>query len=91
MIGGVSIFGGAGSVIGVAIGTAAMAVIRNGLVLLQIGASWQLLLTGMVIVIAVAIDGVTSAHSLRAVARVRNRNDKKSKQGVEDEDVRNGS
>lgn len=58
VIGGASIFGGVGSVVGVAIGTAAMAVIRNGLVLLQIGASWQLLLTGMVIVVAVAIDGV---------------------------------
>jgi ribose transport system permease protein len=58
VIGGVSIFGGVGSVVGVAIGTAAMAVIRNGLVLLQIGANWQLLLTGLVIVIAVAIDGV---------------------------------
>jgi ribose transport system permease protein len=58
VIGGVSIFGGAGSVIGVAIGSAAMALIRNGLVLLQIGSSWQTLLTGGVIVIAVAIDGV---------------------------------
>jgi ribose/xylose/arabinose/galactoside ABC-type transport system permease subunit len=58
VIGGVSIFGGAGSVVGVVLGTAAMAVIRNGLVLLQIGASWQTLLTGAVIVIAVAIDGV---------------------------------
>lgn len=58
VIGGVSIFGGAGSVVGVVIGSAAMAVIRNGLVLLQIGASWQTLLTGSVIVIAVAIDGV---------------------------------
>ena len=58
VVGGVSIFGGAGSVLGVVIGTAAMAVIRNGLVLLQIGANWQLLLTGTVIVVAVAIDGV---------------------------------
>lgn len=58
VVGGVSIFGGAGSVVGVVIGTAAMAVIRNGLVLLQIGANWQLLLTGTVIVVAVAIDGV---------------------------------
>ena len=40
VIGGVSIFGGAGSVVGVVIGTAAMAVVRNGLVLLQIGANW---------------------------------------------------
>ena len=38
VVGGVSIFGGAGSVVGVAMGSAAMAVIRNGLVLLQIGA-----------------------------------------------------
>jgi ribose transport system permease protein len=58
VIGGVSIFGGTGSVIGVVIGTAAMAVIRNGLVLMQIGAMWQLLATGSVIVIAIAIDGI---------------------------------
>lgn len=58
VVGGVSIFGGAGSVIGVVIGTAAMAVIRNGLVLLQIGSTWQLLITGAIIVFAVGIDGV---------------------------------
>lgn len=58
VIGGVSIFGGAGSITGVVIGTAAMAVIRNGLVLLQIGSSWQVLLTGGVIVVAVSLDGV---------------------------------
>lgn len=58
VIGGVSIFGGAGTVLGVVIGTAAMAVIRNGLILLQIGAMWQLLATGVVIVIAISIDGV---------------------------------
>jgi ribose/xylose/arabinose/galactoside ABC-type transport system permease subunit len=58
VVGGVSIFGGAGSVIGVVIGTAAMAVIRNGLVLLQIGSTWQLLITGAIIVFAVSIDGV---------------------------------
>jgi ribose transport system permease protein len=58
VIGGVSIFGGTGSVIGVVIGTAAMAVIRNGLVLMQVGAMWQLLATGTVIVIAIAIDGI---------------------------------
>ncbi len=57
VVGGVSIFGGAGSVIGVVIGTAAMAVIRNGLVLLQIGSTWQLLITGAIIVLAVGIDG----------------------------------
>jgi ribose transport system permease protein len=58
VIGGVSIFGGTGSVVGVVVGTAAMAVIRNGLVLMQIGAMWQLLATGSVIVIAIALDGV---------------------------------
>lgn len=58
VIGGVSIFGGIGSVLGVVIGSAAMAVIRNGLVLLQIGAMWQLLATGSIIVAAVSIDGI---------------------------------
>jgi len=58
VIGGVSIFGGAGTVLGVIIGTAAMAVIRNGLILLQIGAMWQLLATGVVIAIAISIDGI---------------------------------
>jgi ribose/xylose/arabinose/galactoside ABC-type transport system permease subunit len=58
VVGGVSIFGGAGSVLGVVIGTAAMAVIRNGLVLLRIGSTSQLLITGAIIVLAVGIDGV---------------------------------
>ena len=58
VIGGISIFGGTGTVLGVVVGTAAMAVIRNGLILLQIGAMWQLLATGVVIVIAISIDGI---------------------------------
>jgi ribose/xylose/arabinose/galactoside ABC-type transport system permease subunit len=58
VIGGVSIFGGTGSVIGVVIGSAAMAVIRNGLVLLQISAMWQMLATGSIILVAVAVDGI---------------------------------
>ena len=41
-----------------------MAVIRNGLVLMQIGAMWQLLATGTVIVIAIAIDGIRRKVSL---------------------------
>jgi ribose/xylose/arabinose/galactoside ABC-type transport system permease subunit len=35
-----------------------MAVIRNGLVLLRIGSTSQLLITGAIIVLAVGIDGV---------------------------------
>jgi len=58
VIGGTSIQGGAGSVVGVVIGAALMATIRNCLVLLQIGDFWQLVVTGSIIVAAVALDSL---------------------------------
>jgi ribose transport system permease protein len=58
VIGGASIQGGAGSVIGVIIGAALMATIRNCLVLLQIGDFWQLVVTGFIIVAAVVLDSL---------------------------------
>lgn len=58
VIGGASIQGGAGSVIGVVIGAALMATIRNCLVLLQIGDFWQLVVTGFIILAAVVLDSL---------------------------------
>jgi ribose/xylose/arabinose/galactoside ABC-type transport system permease subunit len=58
VIGGTSIQGGAGSIVGVVIGAALMATIRNCLVLLQIGDFWQLVVTGFIIVAAVALDSL---------------------------------
>ena len=60
VIGGTSLMGGEGSVIGVLIGGAIMGVIRNGLVLLEISSFWQELIIGAIIVMAAIMDIVRS-------------------------------
>jgi len=56
VIGGTSLSGGEGSVIGSLIGAALMGVIRNALILLGVNVYWQSVVIGVVIVLAVAID-----------------------------------
>ncbi|MFN8590070.1 MAG: ABC transporter permease [Thermomicrobiales bacterium] len=56
VIGGTSLFGGVGTVVGTLIGAVLMAVIRNGLNLLHISAFWQQIVIGAVIILAVLID-----------------------------------
>lgn len=56
VIGGVSVAGGTGTIVGVVLGASLMAIIRNGLVLLKIGALWQQLVTGLVAVLSVVLD-----------------------------------
>ncbi len=56
VIGGTSLMGGSGSVVGVLIGAAIMGVIRNGLVLMRVSAYWQTAIMGLIIVLAAVID-----------------------------------
>lgn len=56
VIGGVSMSGGKGSILGVLIGAAIMGVIRNGFVLLKLPSYLQMISIGVVILIAVALD-----------------------------------
>jgi ribose/xylose/arabinose/galactoside ABC-type transport system permease subunit len=56
VIGGCSLSGGQGSVIGVLIGAGILGVIRNGFVLLMVSAYWQMITIGIVIVAACAFD-----------------------------------
>lgn len=56
VIGGCSLAGGQGSIVGVIIGAAILGVIRNGFVLLTIPSSWQSITIGAVLVIACALD-----------------------------------
>ena len=58
VIGGTSLMGGSGSVLGVIIGAAIMGVIRNGLVLMKVSAYWQTAIMGLIIVIAAVIDRI---------------------------------
>ncbi len=56
VIGGISLMGGQGSVLGTAIGAALIGVLRNGMVLLDVSAFWQKVVIGIVIIVAVALD-----------------------------------
>jgi len=56
IIGGTSMFGGVGTVLGVMIGAAIMAVLSNGMVLVNISPYWQNLVLGVIMVLAVGLD-----------------------------------
>jgi fructose transport system permease protein len=56
VIGGTSLFGGRGSIIGTLIGALVVGVFRNGLALAGPGAVWQDFTIGLLIIVAVTID-----------------------------------
>jgi ribose transport system permease protein len=56
VIGGASLFGGSGSVIGTIAGALVIAVIQYGLVFMNIEPFWQFIAVGVVIIISVLID-----------------------------------
>jgi fructose transport system permease protein len=56
VVGGTSLFGGRGGVIGTVIGTLIVGIFRNGLQLMGVAAIYQFLVTGVLVIIAVAVD-----------------------------------
>ena len=56
VIGGTSLFGGRGGLIGTLIGALIVGVLRNGLTLAGIDPLWQDLVTGILVIVAVALD-----------------------------------
>ena len=68
VVGGVAIRGGAGTVLGVALGALTLLVIQNGLTLVRVDPLWLQGVYGLVILLAVGIDtfvGHRARHSLR--------------------------
>ncbi|RUU26653.1 MAG: ABC transporter permease [Mesorhizobium sp.] len=59
VIGGTSLFGGRGGLIGTLIGALIVGVLRNGLTLAGIDPLWQDLVTGILVIVAVALDQLT--------------------------------
>ncbi|GHU61322.1 monosaccharide-transporting ATPase [Clostridia bacterium] len=62
IIGGTSLTGGRGTILGVVIGAALMGVLKNGFVLLGITAYWQTFVLGAVIIAAVLIDSLKNRN-----------------------------
>lgn len=56
VIGGTSLFGGRGTVVGTLIGALIVGVIQNGLTLVGVDALYQTLVTGTLVIVAVAVD-----------------------------------
>jgi len=61
IIGGTSMSGGSGTIIGTIIGVLIMGVLRNGIMLMGISPFWQEVLIGVVVIGAVAVDVWTSS------------------------------
>jgi ribose transport system permease protein len=58
VLGGVSLFGGRGSVIGVAFGVAFVSILSNGLNLLNVSSYTQMMVIGAALIVAVAMDQI---------------------------------
>jgi fructose transport system permease protein len=59
VIGGTSLFGGRGSIWGTLVGTLIVSILRNGLTLSGIDPLWQDLVTGVLVISAVAVDQIS--------------------------------
>lgn len=59
VVGGTSLMGGRGTMLGTLVGALIIAVINNGLILLNVSSYWQPVFKGCVILLAVLIDQVT--------------------------------
>lgn len=56
VLGGTSLFGGRGSVLGTLVGALIVGVFRNGLTLMGVSSVYQILVTGVLVILAVATD-----------------------------------
>jgi len=56
VLGGTSLFGGRGSVMGTLVGALIVGIVRNGLQLIGVPSIYQVLITGILVILAVAVD-----------------------------------
>jgi fructose transport system permease protein len=59
VLGGTSLFGGRGTIVGTLIGAVIVGVFRNGLTLIGVQVIYQYLVTGVLIILAVSVDQIT--------------------------------
>lgn len=70
VIGGTSLFGGRGSILGTFLGVILLKLINNGLTLAQLNTFWQMVVLGMIILLAVGIDIVRQNASPGRIQQV---------------------
>jgi fructose transport system permease protein len=65
VLGGTSLFGGRGSVIGTLIGALIVGIVRNGLQLMGVRSIYQVLITGILVILAVSVDQIARRRQAR--------------------------
>jgi ribose/xylose/arabinose/galactoside ABC-type transport system permease subunit len=65
VIGGVSMNGGKGSILGAILGLALMALVQNGMTLFNVPAFWQDLIRYIIVLVAVIIDAIRQNITMR--------------------------
>lgn len=78
VLGGTSMSGGKGSVIGTVIGAFVIGVLNDGMVMLNVSEFWQMVIKGFVIIIAVIIDQSQRNLESRRVLKIQNQTAKES-------------
>jgi rhamnose transport system permease protein len=71
VIGGVNVFGGSGSVLGVVLGAVLVATIQDGFTLLRLSEFWKMFFNGVAIVVAVSIDALVTQRLQDTLRRRR--------------------
>lgn len=75
VIGGVSIVGGLGTVVGCVIGALFIGVVNNALPIIGVSPFWQMAISGLVIIIAVIANATSGKDKARIILRNSNAND----------------
>lgn len=65
VLGGTSLFGGRGAVLGTLVGALIVGVFRNGLQLMGVGSIYQTLITGALVILAVTVDQISRRKASR--------------------------
>jgi ribose transport system permease protein len=63
IIGGASLSGGVGTILGTIIGAFIVKTLTNGLQIMSVANEWQIVITGVVVILAVYLDIVRRRHS----------------------------
>jgi fructose transport system permease protein len=66
VLGGISLFGGRGVILGSLVGALIVGVFRNGLTLMGVASVYQILITGILVILAVTTDRLSRRKALRS-------------------------